>query len=318
MKIKPYMEDFIKENYTKMTQAQIAQSLGENVTKSDIQYWLKKHNLWKKRFMFSQDDIEFMIDNYQTMEYSEIAKHLGLTERQVRGKLNNMGYTKIREFNKHYFHDIDSDIKAYLFGFIFADGYVVYRKDTRNYEFAMQLQSQDKYILDVLNQELGGVHKITHQNPKDKIINGVATTSGHSDVLRIYSKDIVCDLMNHGVVPDKTHNYSLPNVPDEYFFDFLRGYIDGDGCYYVNNNGDISINITCSDKKVLVYLQDILDIYGIDTNVYKEKEFKYRLYCYRQEDVEELVNLLYHDGFSLCLSRKYDKIKNLLNGRPNQ
>ena len=316
MKIKPYMEDFIRENYKTMTQVAIAKKLGENVTQSDISWWLKSHGLIQKKRRFSKEDVRFMIEHYQDMQYKDIAEHLGFTERQVRGKLNNMGYSKTRKFNKRYFHEIDSDIKAYLFGFIFADGYVVCRKETRNYEFAMQLQSQDKYILDILNKELGDVHSITHKNPQDKIINGVFTRSGHSDILRVYSKDIVNDLMKHGIVPDKTHNYILPKVPNEYFFDFLRGYIDGDGCYY-DNHGYIGMHITCSSVEILEWVKLVLDEHGISTSIYKEKDLKYRLNCTNKESVKTLVELLYHDNFSLCLSRKYDKIKHLLDGRPN-
>lgn len=315
MKIKPYMEDFIRENYKIMTQVEIAKRLGENVTQSDISQWLIKNGLIQRRKRFSKEDVQFMIEHYQDMQYKDIAEHLGFTERQVRGRLNNMGYSKTRKFNNHYFHDIDSELKAYFLGFIFADGYVVYREKNRNHEFAMQLKSEDRCILEALNEELGGVHDICHKNPKKKMINGVDTISRDSDVLRVYSKDIVCDLMNLGVVQDKTHNYQLPKIPDEYFFDFLRGYIDGDGCYY--NNGRIMMNITCASKEVLEYLQNILQTYGIHTSIYKEKELKYRLNCYRKDDVKKLVNMLYHDGFSLCLSRKYEKIKHLLDGRPD-
>lgn len=52
MKIKSYMEDFIRENYMSMTQKEIAEYLGEGVNCSDIQYWLKKHSLYKKKYMF--------------------------------------------------------------------------------------------------------------------------------------------------------------------------------------------------------------------------------------------------------------------------
>lgn len=316
MKIKPYMEDFIKKNYKTMTQVDMAKSLGENVTQADISQWLIKNGLVKRRRRFSKEDVAYMIEHYEDMQYKDIAEHLGFTERQVRGRLNNMGYSKTRKFNKNYFHDIDSELKAYFLGFIYADGYVVNRPETRNYEFAMQLQSGDKYILDAINEALGGVHKVTHINPRDKIINGVKTRSGHIDCLRVYSKDIVHDLMSHGVVPDKTHNYHLPVFPMEYFFDFLRGYIDGDGCFYKRETS-VTMNITCASIDVLKWVGEILNSYGISTSIYKEKELKYRLCCSNQDDIEHLVNLLYHDGYSLCLSRKFDKIKHLLEGRPN-
>lgn len=67
MKIKSYMEDFIRENYMNMTQKEIANSLVECVTANDVQYWLRKNNLWKQKNMFSKDTIDFMVNNYQTM-----------------------------------------------------------------------------------------------------------------------------------------------------------------------------------------------------------------------------------------------------------
>lgn len=311
MKIKPYMEDFIRNNYMTMTQKELAETLGENITKGDVQHWLRKNNLWKEKYMFSEESIKFMIDNYQTMKYSEIAEHIGLTERQVRGKLNNMGYTKIRDFNKDYFHNIDTELKAYFLGFIFADGWVVCNKQKSNYEFGMDLQSCDRYILESINDELGGVHNISHLNPTQRVICGVKANIGHIDRLRVYSKDIVEDLINCGVVPNKTYNYKIPKFPMKYFFDFLRGYIDGDGCYHCNKN-HIYMSLVCASEDILKWISSILSDYGIDTSIYKEKEFKYRLNCTNSESMKILIKLMYHDEYTLCLTRKYNKIKPLL------
>ena len=311
MKIKPYMENFIRENYITMTQKELAEALGNNITASNVQYWLKKNDLWKEKYMFSDEVINFMTDNYQTMQYSEIAKHVGLTERQVRGKLNNMGYTKIRNFKKDYFCDIDSELKAYFLGFIFADGWVVYNKKTSNYEFGMELQSRDKYILEFLNNELGGVHIITHSNPTTRVINGVSANIGHQDILRVYSKELVEDLISHGIVPQKTYNYEIPKFPMEYFFDFLRGYIDGDGCYSRKKNR-VYMSLTCANKDVLEWIKSILDEYCISTNIYKEKDLKYRLNCTNINSMKILINYMYHKDCSLYLTRKYNKIKTLL------
>lgn len=305
------MEQFIRDNYMTMTQKELAKALGENVTASNVQHWLKKNNLWKEKYMFSDEAIKFMIDNYRTMQYSEIAKYVGLTERQVRGKLNNMGYTKIREFNKDYFHNIDSELKAYFLGFIFADGWVVHNEQRADYEFGMELQSCDKYILELLNDELGGVHDISHLNPTQRMICGVMANIGHIDRLRVYSKNIVEDLINCGIVPNKTYNYELPKFPMEYFFDFLRGYIDGDGCYSCSK-GRIYMSLTCASEDILKWIQSILSTYSISTNIYKEKEFKYRLSCTDSNSMIDLVNLMYHNNYALCLTRKYNKIKPLL------
>ena len=88
--------------------------------------------------IFTDEQEKFMINNYLTMSYKEIGEKLGFTERQIRGRLNNMGYTKIRKINDHYFDIIDIPLKAYLLGFIYADGWVYHNENTRNYEFGIQ------------------------------------------------------------------------------------------------------------------------------------------------------------------------------------
>ena len=41
------------------------------------------------------------------------------------------------------------------------------------------------------------------------------------------------DLESLGFIGNKTMNMPLPNVPDEFFADFVRGYFDGDGNVWV-------------------------------------------------------------------------------------
>ena len=64
--------------------------------------------------IFNEQQINFMKENYLTMSYKEIADILGFTERQVRGKLNNLGFTKLRKINDNYFDTIDTSLKAYF------------------------------------------------------------------------------------------------------------------------------------------------------------------------------------------------------------
>lgn len=261
--------------------------------------------------IFSNDDITFMTENYKNMTYKEIGDILGFTERQIRGKLNGMGYTKLRKFDKFYFREIDSDIKAYLLGFIFADGWVCCNQSNRNYELGIQLQSSDKYILDRINKELGNVHKIFYEPPCQKdILGNICETQG-SYILRVYSKAIVCDLINHGVVLNKTYNANIPDVPEEYFFDFLRGLIDGDGCYWKSKEYTY-LHITEGIPDTLNFICDVLNKNGIEVFIRKENEQKYRLFCTNYKSMNLLIHKMYHPNFSLCLSRKYEKIKHFL------
>ena len=261
--------------------------------------------------IFNESHKKYMTDNYLTMSYKEIGDNIGFSERQIRGWLNNNGYTKLRKINDNYFSSIDTPLKAYFLGFIYADGWVYTNEKARNYELGIELQSEDKYILERLNDELGGLNIICHYNPKIRHIKGVRANCGHSDVLRVYSKPLVLDLIRNGVERNKTQKDIYPVVPDDLFFDWLRGYIDGDGCFY-NNQKTTSMHITCSTQSPLKYIQSKLKEYGIMTSIYEENPKKHRLTCTNKNSLYILVNRLYYEDGLFCLKRKYEKVKHLL------
>lgn len=311
MRQKNENEIYIINHYSEMSTRQIANELHLSI--GQVEYYVRKNHLRKGKFKFSEKENKFMQEHYLDMGYKEIASILGYTERQIRGRINNMNLTKIRKINSKYFNKINTPLKAYFLGFIFADGWVVYNEKTRNYELGMELQSKDVYILEKLNEELGGLNIIYHSEPHIGYINEHESHSGHTDYLRVYSKQLVLDLINHGIETNKTKKEIYPIVSDDLFFDFLRGYIDGDGCYW-NFKGNYYLHITCSFPNILNYLKDKLDTYGIKTGVYKEKDGKYRLMCTSIESMKRLIPLLYYSPDVFCLERKYDRIKSYLYG----
>lgn len=215
-------EDFILANYKTMSYKEIGKILG--IKNRTIQYYLEKNGLRKMERELTESEIEFIKENYKDMPYKEIADKLGLSERHVRGRINYMNMRKLRSFNSDYFHVIDSEVKAYFLGFIFADGWVHSNPQNRVYEFGMQLQSDDKYILEKLNEELGGTHIIIHNEPYVSDINGVEAHHKESDTLRVFSKKVVEDLIEHGIALNKTKTDIFPVVDDVFFFDFKRIY----------------------------------------------------------------------------------------------
>lgn len=305
-KIEQWKIDYIKNNVDKKTRQEIANEL--NISIGTLQTYVKQYGWYTRKKLFTDKDIKYMKDHYLDMSYKDIALNLGFTERQIRGKINNMGLTKVRKINDDYFHNIDNPLKAYFLGFIYADGYLVFNEETRTYELGIEIQAQDKEILEKLNSELGGQNIIYTKAGKKKIIDGNVCHSKDSVVLRIYSKKIVTDLISHGVEPNKTQKNIYPYIEDKYFFDWLRGYIDGDGCYYISSKNLLTIHITCASKSVLEYVQSRLKEFNIETHIYSEKEKKHRLQCFKKKDVDILINYLYPSTQIFCLSRKYYKI----------
>ncbi|MBI5420695.1 MAG: hypothetical protein HZA35_00025 [Parcubacteria group bacterium] len=112
---------------------------------------------------------------------------------------------------------------AYVLGFIVADGCLT--KNKRGGCFTT-IEITDKSIIYAIRNVLHSDIKISEYRPKNKNWNKKYR-------LQIGSKEIFNDLLELGVTPRKSKIITLPNMPDIYFHDFLRGYFDGDGCVNV-------------------------------------------------------------------------------------
>ena len=308
------------DNYLIMSNEEIANYFNEpDINKSKVSRWLRNNGYNKgkgwtssKDKIFSDSDIGFIKNNYSTMSYKEIGEILGgFTSRQVRSKVGHLGLRKNRTINDGYFDKIDTPLKAYFLGFIFADGWVCYNEETTNYEFGMQLQSQDRYVLEKINEELGNKNIIVDKKPKETYICGKVAHIGNMSMLRIYSKKLVLSLINNGIETNKSTKDTYPIVKDEFFFDFLRGYIDGDGCFYTDR-GYTYMHITCASIVPLEYIKNKLAEFNIDTKIYYENDKKYRLMCINLKEMNKLVNRLYYKDGLFYLQRKYEKVKHYI------
>ena len=298
---------FIVENYQTMKYKDIANHLGDYKSEQ-IAGWLSNNGYKNKnRSIYTKYEQEFMRNNYKNMLYKDIAKKINKTERQVRGWINTYCERKNRIFNENYFEKIDNPNNSYWLGFIYADGWVCCNYDTYNYELGIELQKSDRYHLEKFNKELGSVHKIVDEHHEKIIANNPKISITDSSVLRIYSKKIVEDLIKHNVVLNKTLNPIFPKLND-YFYDFLRGYIDGDGCIYVNSNTKYyQVHITSAMPQIFEYIQKrVYDEHKIVSHIYKERDKKYRI-CFNGSYGKQLLDLIYYDENGQKLDRKYKK-----------
>lgn len=255
--------------------------------------------------VFNDMQIKFIKKNYKTTTYVDMSNmplFAGLTDKQIRNKARSLGIKKTRTFNDTYFDQINTKEKAYFLGLIYADGYVA-----NDREFGMSLIYTDRYILDLLNQELGGVH-IVKERKRNTSFNGYNYVT-HTADFRVYSKPICDGLAKNGISARKTNSNEHPKVDEEFIQHFIRGYFDGDGCIYKHTQQRYNmVHFTCGSKKFLEYLADIITKnIGIHGKIYKEKDKKYRLMYYRKVDAEALLDYVYHDSDNLRLKRKYEK-----------
>ena len=265
------------------------------------------------RRIFSDEELEYIKSNYNYKTYKQITEEINAfnaikkSEKQVRTKAATMGLSKtVHKYDRRYFKNIDTREKAYWLGFIYADGYIMRSKkpDGRSSsELGIEVNSIDKEHLCSFEKCIGGSNNITTRISKDRYIEGNLVKGGvEMSLIRLFSADMVCDLIAHNIVPNKTYKPEFPKIDEEYFYDFLRGYFDGDGCVYYSHN-KLGLNLTCSNVNFLQYLANELEKDGVETSIHKEKDYKYRLNF--KGDKYKILSMLYNNS-NLYLKRKYD------------
>lgn len=126
----------------------------------------------------------------------------------------------MHKFNKEFFKVIDCEEKAYILGFIYADGY------NSDRQVVLTQLNQDKDILDKIKIALEADNEVaTYYNYNGK----------ESNKLAFSSVDFCDDLSKLNCVKNKSLTLSFPDdtiVPDDLKRHFIRGYFDGDGCIW--------------------------------------------------------------------------------------
>jgi hypothetical protein len=119
---------------------------------------------------------------------------------------------------RDFFHVIDTPQKAYILGFVIADGAI--GSDGRSW--CIGILERDRPLLVAIQSALGGGH-----------IRAKRTWSyGHYRmlaILEIASKPMVHDLAALGVTRNKTHRAVYPPIALQLERHLIRGLYDGDG-----------------------------------------------------------------------------------------
>jgi len=201
------------------------------------------------------------------------------------------------DVNELFFRCIDSPEKAYFLGILMSDGTVNDRA------IVISLQEKDKSILVKLRD------LIEYTGPISKRIS-VNEKHQNTYILRIYSKELVKDLISLGCIKRKTYNMSFPKINPIYNSHFIRGFFDGDGCIIKKKIG-YYFSIT-GNQKFLHELNSILEKdTGIDSCKISRKNKSSELFgaiqYSKNSDLIKLRNYLYKNHNGLYIERKHNK-----------
>lgn len=214
---------------------------------------------------------------------------------------NRSDAAKRLEVKRDYFKDIDTHTKAYLLGLFYADGNI--HKDT----FTVALQEPDKYLLEDISKELGMTGKLGFRRRR-------GLGKHNMWALRVYDVEFCSYLRQWGVVPRKTSELKFPTfLKDEFYYSFLHGLFDGDGCVSVTQNNQIRVCLAGSPQ-ITADIRDILiSKYGIHGRRYITKNSKGTCLAINGLESVRFLSEMYRCSHSLfSMSRKKDKFIDFL------
>ena len=264
--------------------------------------------------IFSENEEKDIIDLYQNKNMStvKIGKKYGCSHKKIAKvlELYNIPRTGISKrkykINENFFDKIDNQDKAYILGFLYADG--------RNYKpkqtVSMSLQEEDFDILEKIRKCMGNKLPLEYIDYSNKHDFGYTYKNQYR--MLIFSKHICDSLDNIGMTPNKSLTLEFPMIDKELYRHFIRGYFDGDDSVYqsfVNeNNKPVTLTITSTLLFLEKIKQIISDELGIYAGIYDASNHNgiTKVLSMSTEASNIFLDWLYLDA-NLYMQRKYDR-----------
>jgi hypothetical protein len=193
---------------------------------------------------------------------------------------------------------------AYIVGLITTDGSL--SKDGRHIVFVYKDIDQLDTFKDILHLKVKiGTRSSSYKPNKEYYHVQFSNIKLYKFLLKI------------GLTPNKTKTIGALQIPDQFFADFLRGHIDGDGSissYYDprwKNSFMVYTTFLSASKKHLEWIQRrISNLYRINCHVVEgQRCFRIRI---AKKDSLRLWRQIYSNPHAPCLKRKLFKVQQSL------
>lgn len=267
--------------------------------------------------LVEQDKINIIKEFKNGATVAEIPQKLNISQRAVSRVLKDKNInTKRRNrytLDESYFDKIDSQEKAYILGFLYADGYV---GDENTNNIVVSVAEQDVDVLEKIVENI----KFTGELRVRNSYKSSYKTSQRHFILNFSSKQMAYSLRELGFNYIKRNRASqLPNIEDFLIRHFIRGFFDGDGSFSFSINR-FSHTLSTGEIKEYIYIKPSFNIVG-STNFMKElAKVLPGSYHFKQSGVDNLVYImnsskkdivdiydyLYTDS-TIYIKRKHDK-----------
>lgn len=260
--------------------------------------------------IFSDEETNEIIQLYQSgMSTVKIGKQFNVGHKKIASVLEENGIPRTGvsrrkyKINENYFDKIDSPNKAYILGFLFADGHNEIKKAT----VSISLQEEDKEILELMRQEIGSEKPLEYLDYSNK--NDFDYHYKNQYRLMFFNKHI-CDTLNDiGMLSNKSLSLTFPDIHASLYQHFIRGYFDGDGSVCFSKNGNCIVTITSTESFCNSVKEILFEQLGIYTGIYNASNnngITKVASISGKNQVQKFGEYIYKDA-DMFLSRKYNK-----------
>lgn len=265
-----------------------------------------------RKIEFSQEQIEDILNKYQNnWSQQKIADFYQVSRTVIKRILEtqNEGIiirnrTSKYQYQQDIFEIVDTAEKAYWLGFLAADGC--------NY----QREHNASIIINISEKDIEHLNKFKQFCKTDAEIKSYIGYEGFSNQtpmckITLNSKKISNDLIDKGILPNKSLILQPPKISKEFYKPFILGYFDGDGSISKTsqyNNYSISIQGT---KEILTWICEVLNWDAkLEKRNTNSKNNSYYIRCGGTNKPYQILNQLY-TSCETHLDRKFNIYKTL-------
>ena len=268
-----------------------------------------------KKYIFSEEQKDLVVKLYEELGSSvDVGKMFNVGHKIITRILEEKGIkrtaAKKRQYkiNESYFDNIDSPNKAYILGFLWADGCNFPKKGT----VSMTLDEKDRDDLDNIRNEIGSERPLEFIDYSNKHDFGYTYKNQYR--LLLFSAHMCKALESIGMVPNKSLVVEFPILSNELVRHFIRGLFDGDGSIcrhqYKNRN---SYQHTLTITSTLMICEKLVDIVQnelhINCHIYDASNHNGVTKVFNisgKNQIKKFMDWIYNES-DLKLQRKYER-----------
>ena len=254
---------------------------------------------------------EEIISSYKKGEtIRNIASSYNVDPRTVSSFLKQFGINikkphppKTYSVKEDIFQNIDTEEKAWVLGFIYADGYI----DPSRTKLKITLTEKDRDVLEKIRRILRSNSPIKRKEGRQ--IKGTNYFGNSTVTLMISNAQICQDLEKHGAFYKKSLKLQFPLfLEDKLIRHFIRRYFDGDGCITFGRHDFPKVSIA-SNEEFLERIKENLKAKGIVSHIYASRQSKVKeIEIASHNSVKNFLDYIYQDA-TVFMERKYQRYK---------